>query len=80
MAARRGRVVSRRDNVWANEGGTPGMPICKIELGSEAWSVLEDALTDRHARLLRISAADGHLKIKVDSGIWTYQLDVEAES
>jgi hypothetical protein len=56
------------------------MPICKIERGSEAWRELLAALATIGARYVRISAADGHLKVKVDEGVWTYQLDVEAGS
>lgn len=68
----------KRDNVWANEGGTPGMPICRVERGSEAWTELEHALSNPTARYLRISASDGYLKVKVGEGIWTWPLDVEA--
>ena len=66
----------KRDDVWANEGGTPGMPICKIALDSEAASELLSALkSDR--RYLRISAHGGNFKVKVGEGIWTPPLDVE---
>lgn len=68
----------KRENVWANEGGTPGMLICKIERGSEAWNLLLEALNSE-VPYLRVGATDGNLKVKIFEGIWTWPLDVHAQ-
>jgi hypothetical protein len=71
--------MAATENVWANPGGTPGMPICKIERGSEAWQHLQEAFNDADAAYVRISATHGELKVKIDEEIWTWALDVERE-
>jgi hypothetical protein len=64
-------------DVWSNPGGTPGMPIVKIERDSEAWRELRAAL-DQPAGYIRISAANGELTVKVGEGSWSWPLDVAA--
>jgi len=67
-----------RDDVWSNAGGTPGLPIVKIERGSEAWRQLQGAL-ESDAAYFRISASHGEFTVKVSEGTWSWPLDVAAD-